>query len=138
MGSYQISEEEASTELPVYKILQVKWGSGILSRATTRLRFIHKKAIKEKWSLFKLQGEVDAYIGKLREEYPEEFPTVGWWDKKQAKVAMKESTIKGRGSFEVCKVCNIRLPASRSDAGACVVDEELWIVHRRCVKKDAL
>ena len=133
--SYQISEEEAGTELPVYKILQVKWGSTILSRATTRLRFLHKKAIKERWSLVMLQEEIDAYIGKLREECPEEFPTVGWWDKKQANVAMKESKIKGKGEFEVCKVCNIRLPSSRSDAGACMVGGELWVVHRRCVKK---
>lgn len=134
MGSYQISEEEAATGLHVYKIIQARWNSKVVAPAASKLRHMRKKAIKEKWSLAKLQEEVDAYIGKLREEYPEEFPEIGWWDKQQAGVLMKESKIKGREAFEVCKLCNIRLPAM-GNAGAFEVDGELWIVHRRCINR---
>lgn len=135
MAAYKISEEEASTELPYSKILQLKWKSGIGAVATGELKRIHKRYLKgSKRDLSKLQIEVDGYVARVRAAHPEEFPAIGWWDKKQAKVAMKESTIKGRGSFEVCKVCGIKLP-DRSNAGVEEIEGELWVVHRRCVKK---
>ena len=135
MGSYQISEEEAATELPYSKILQLKWKSGIGTAAVSELKRIHKRYLKDnKGDLSKLQAEVDRYIARVRAAHPEEFPIIGWWDRKQAKVLMKESKTKGRGEFEVCKLCNIRLP-DRSNAGAAEIDGELWIVHRRCINR---
>lgn len=135
LSLYRLSEDEVLENFPYSKVLQLKWKSELGKYAIGVLNGLRKKHIKkEEVNLKALQEEIDKFVTELREKYPKEFPTIGWWDKKQAKVLMKDSAVKGRGEFEVCKVCGIKLP-DRNNAGVAEIEGELWVVHRRCVNR---
>lgn len=89
--TYKVTREDLLNKLPIAKILQSKHGTKkAYNHVRPELTLIKNQFKNGYIPLITAQNNINTVINLVRERYPEEFNTIGWYDK-QVNIVIKPS-----------------------------------------------